>query len=120
MTADDDAFPAWQPMDGGATLGQRGTEGGVILRDDEHPWGARITLEEPGMLAPFGITCGVYGWFGHTRWFSTRDDAERDFAAMRDALGAILRIIPLEKDPEVAAKRDAVGAAFERFTDRFP
>jgi hypothetical protein len=36
---------SWQPFDNGATVGQRGSEDGVTLRDEEHDLGARITLE---------------------------------------------------------------------------
>jgi len=42
----------------GATLGQKGSESGVILRDEEHPQEARITLERDTRTAPFAITCG--------------------------------------------------------------
>ena len=66
---DEDGTPAWHPFEDGASIGQAGSEGGVIVRDDEHPWGARITLERDGGFAPFALTCGIYGWMVHTRWF---------------------------------------------------
>jgi hypothetical protein len=37
--------PAWTAFEDGGSIGETGGEGGVVLRDDEHPWGARITLE---------------------------------------------------------------------------
>jgi hypothetical protein len=47
-----------------------GSEGGTIVLDEEHGLGARITLEKDGAIAPFTITCGIYGWMAHTRFFS--------------------------------------------------
>ena len=67
--------PEWYPCDDGDTLGETGTDGGVIVRDEEHPYGARITLEQGGFAA-FSITCGIYGWMVHTRFFSARAEAD--------------------------------------------
>jgi hypothetical protein len=110
---------SWLPCDDGASLGERGCEGGVILRDDEYRGGARITLERGG-FAPFSITCGVYGWMVHTRFFSTLPEAEREYALMQPDLAAIVDSQPLAADPDVDAKMDAVTAAIGRFVDRFP
>ena len=60
----------WYPFESGATLGQKGSEGGAILRDEEHPQEARITFERDTRIAPFAITCGIYGCMMHTRFFS--------------------------------------------------
>ena len=76
----------WSPFDDGATLGQAGSEGGIILRDEEHPLGARITLEQGGRIAPFSITCGVYGLLMHTRFFEAQAKGEQDYEAMKSAL----------------------------------
>lgn len=110
---------AWLPLDDGATIGEQGSEGGVILRDDEYRGGARITLERDG-YTPFAITCGVYGWMVHTRFFSTLDEAEREYARMQPELAAIVEMIPLTADPDVDRKMDAVADAIGRFVDRFP
>jgi hypothetical protein len=112
--------PAWTPFEDGASIGQAGTEGGVILRDDEHPWGARITLERSADVVPFAITCGIYGWMMHTCWLPTLHQADVEFAQMRDAISAILEMIPLSGDPLADEKMRAVGAAMDRFTLRFP
>ena len=55
----------WLPFENGTTIGATGSEGGVILRDELHPHGARITLEQTS--TGFAITCGIYGWMVHTR-----------------------------------------------------
>jgi hypothetical protein len=110
---------SWVPFDDGASLGEDGSEGGVILRDDEYRGDARITLERTGQAA-FAITCGVYGWMVHTRFFSTLPEAEREYAAMQPELAAIADSLPFTADPDLDAKMDAVSAAIGRFVDEFP
>jgi hypothetical protein len=108
----------WRSFENGATVGQRGSEGGVILRDDEHELGARITLERDcSHGVPFAVTCGVYGWFFHTRLMGSEGEAE--FPAMRDGLAAILDIIPRVGDT-AAARIGAVSEAITDFVARFP
>jgi hypothetical protein len=73
----------WKPFDSGETIGQEGSENGTITRDEERLRGARITLERTTPTAPFAITCGVYGWMVHTRFFSIEADAIVQFEAMK-------------------------------------
>jgi hypothetical protein len=80
----------WYPFDKGATLGQKGSESGVILRDEEHPLEARITLECDTKSAPFAITCGIYGCMLHTRFFSIESEACSQYEEMKAALSALL------------------------------
>ena len=58
----------WRPYAHGTTVGQRGTEGGVIVRDEQHDGGARITLERDCRNIPFAVTCAIQGWFVHTQY----------------------------------------------------
>lgn len=115
-----DDTEGWSAVLDGETIGDTGSEGGVILRDDEYRGGARITLERGGGITPFIITCGVYGWMVHTRFFATLGDAEREYAAMQDALAALVDLIPLASDPDADTKMDAVSDAISSFVDRFP
>ena len=109
----------WVPFDGGSTVGRAGSEGGLILRDEEHPSGARTPLERDCSHGiPFSVTCGVYGWFFHTRFLRT--EAEAEWTVMRDGLAAILDIIPYEDDPDCDAKMEAVGDVIGKFAARFP
>jgi hypothetical protein len=109
----------WRPFENGATVGQRGSEDGVIVRDDEHELGARITLERDcSHRVPFAVTCGIYGWFFHTRFLGS--EAEAEFPAMRDGLAAILDIIPRVDDSGGDAKMSAVSEAISQFVARFP
>jgi hypothetical protein len=78
----------WQPFQNGETRGQPGSESGTVIVDDEHPSGARICLERDGR-APFAITCGVYGWMVHTRFFIEHDAANAAVRAMKVDLAAL-------------------------------
>jgi hypothetical protein len=111
---------SWQPFEAGTSIGERGSEDGVILRDDGYQGEARITLERDGGAAPFAITCGVYGWMVHTRFFSTLAEAEREYALMQPELAAIADAQPPTTDPDLDARMDAVIDAIGRFVDRFP
>jgi len=80
----------WYPYESGATVGQKGSEGGVILRDEEHPQEARITLERDTKHAHFAITCGIYGCMLHTRFFKLEGEACAQYDEMKDALHTLL------------------------------
>jgi hypothetical protein len=89
----------WRSVRDGETLGEPGSEDGVIVADDEHPAGARITIERDGRIAPFAITCGVYGWMVHTRFFSEEQSARDAMRVMKEALGALA----LDPSPEASS-----------------
>jgi hypothetical protein len=89
----------WYPFENGATLGQKGSEEGIILRDEEHPQKARITLERETRTAPFAITCGIYGCMMHTRFFSLESEATSQYDDMKIAL-AVLLLTEVEGGPE--------------------
>lgn len=110
----------WETFENGTSLGQNGTEGGTILRDDEHPWGARITLESDASFAAFAITCGIYSWMMHTRFIKTRQQADADYDAIKTELARILDLVPLSDDPERDEKLTQVSDAISGFVDRFP
>ncbi len=107
---------AWQPFEEGRTLGRTGPEGGTIILDDEHPGGARLTLERGCLRAPFAITCGVYGWLVHTRFVADEETAQHASADMKAALAAIVALVPDEDAPGDPDQLEAAAAAFaERF-----
>jgi hypothetical protein len=109
----------WRPFDDGVTIGQRGSEGGVIVRDEEHDAGARVTLERDCSNGiPFAVTCGIYGWFVHTRILDS--EAAAEWPAMLDRLAAILDIIPRADDPAADAKMGKACELIQEFVSRFP
>ncbi len=109
----------WAPFGGGSSLAQRGSEGGLILRDDEHQLGSRITLEEGGST-PFSITCGIYGWMFHTRFCGGQTEASAEFDRMKESLSSILALIPRADDPQAEEKCRAVTDSITAFVERFP
>src|SRR5438046_593356 len=91
----------WKPLRAGSTLGESGSEAGSMLRDEEYAESARITLEQPEPRKPFrqpviryAITCGLYGWMVHTRFFGTEEDATRAYEAMKLELARISEALP--------------------------
>ncbi len=82
---------SWYPFAGGSTLGQEGSERGFTIRDEEHPLGARITLEKNTQSAPFAITCGIYGCMVHTRFLGDEHSAISEYDAMRLSLSTLLQ-----------------------------
>jgi hypothetical protein len=105
----------WQPYEGGATSGGRGSEGGTITQDEEHADGARITLERDTLhRVPFAITCGIYGWLVHTRFFADEPSALAAYGDMKAALERILRLIAVD------APNDSVGEAVDEFVEQYP
>ena len=99
----------WYSFDDGATLGTVGSESGTILRDEEHPAGARITLERDGRNAPFAITCGIYGGrFLHTVFRRSEAEALTNYDAMRTRLA------------ELASRDDDIYNDLHAFIEQFP
>lgn len=110
----------WHAFDNGQTIGQPGSENGIIIRDDEHDSGARITLERDSHLAPFAITCGIYGWMFHTRFFRAESEARDEYELMKAELSIIISTIPLENDIEGDSKTQSVTQLICEFVSRFP
>ncbi len=98
----------WQPFEGGRTVGRHGTEGGLILRDEEHPAGARITLERGGIVAPFAVTCGIYGLFVHTAFAPDEAAGTGKYDAMKQRLVEMMAL----PDRDISAHLRAFADAF--------
>ncbi|MCU0238912.1 MAG: hypothetical protein MUC29_05680 [Pyrinomonadaceae bacterium] len=107
----------WYLFDYGNTFGAKGSEGGIILKDEEHFLGSRITLEKC-KNACFPITCGIYGWFFHTRFLSEAE-ANQDYGQMKIELDRILNLIPLGSDSD-DGKMAKVSEEISKFVERFP
>ena len=90
------------------------------MRDEVHSDGARITLERNTTNAPFAVTCGIYGWMIHTRFFGIERDAQADFDLMSAELSRIVGMIPHKTNTEADAKSRAVCDAISEFVRRFP
>ncbi len=109
----------WHPYEDGQTIGKKGPEGGLFMLDDEHVYGARITLEKGCLRAPYGITCGVYGWLVHTRFVADDESAQHAVEEMRKALTEIVDLLPSEDDDSDADQYDSITDAVADFGERF-
>jgi hypothetical protein len=106
----------WTACEGGSTIGNTGSEGGSIRRDEEHELGARLTLEEVG-TPPFAITCGIHGVMVHTAFAASESEAGDAYDAMKADLEALFDLWP-DTDAEPDAKErfhDAVSAFTARY-----
>jgi hypothetical protein len=112
---------SWTPTDASQSIHPRDLNGGILVADYEHDLGARITVEDLGDAAHFAITCGIYGWFFHTRFLTMkREDADAACNEMQTALDRIINSIPLKDDPERDKKCAAVTDSISEFVDHFP
>jgi hypothetical protein len=108
----------WHAAENGASLGQTGSEQGTIVRDEEHDFGARISLERDTHTAPFAITCGIYGWMMHTRFFGSQPEAEAQYEEMKAALSALLA--EADRTAQFDGGRKALMDGVGEFVERFP
>lgn len=108
----------WTEYDEGYTIGTSGADGGAIVRDEEHETGARLTLEEEGSSAPFTLTCGIYGWLSHTRFFEEEIEADEAFDEMKDELEEILETMPDERAAE--EEREDFAEELAAFIEKYP
>lgn len=108
----------WYPFDQGATLGDKGSENGTILFDEEHVDGARITLEEDG-YQPYAITCGIYGMlFVLTTFTSTLVEAKGKYESMKYDLSEFFRLCyasSLENDELLEYELKLIGDFADKY-----
>jgi hypothetical protein len=90
--------------------GSHPTEGGVVVREEVHPYGARICLEKGCESAPWAITCGIYYRLMHTTWCNDETNALERYDEMNLELEHIM-----ELDDDQASAR-----AIEDFVDKYP
>jgi len=90
---------AWSMFEAGRTLGERGPQGGRVLRDEEDARGARLTLEEGARPGPYAITCSLTdGRLEHVFATDASGTAARVFNAMKSDLDAVLALLDAARD----------------------
>lgn len=77
----------WMPYKGGVSIGEKGSESGIVLYDEEFDGGCRITMEK--CTRYYAITCGVYGAMVHTV-FCGSSNAKETFENMKLELGKFM------------------------------
>jgi hypothetical protein len=80
----------WHPFKGGETIGQEGSESGIIIADEEYNNSCRITIEKDGCTAPYSITCGIYGLMCHTVFSDDEFEVQSKFKSMKQELHAFM------------------------------
>ena len=93
-----------------AKSGPNPSEGGVVVREEVHPYGARICLEKGCASASWAITCGIYYRLMHTTFCGDETIARERYDEMKAELE---RIMELDDD-------QAYARAIEHFVDRYP
>jgi len=73
----------WYIFNDGKTIGQIGSENGMIINDEEYKNSCRITIEKDGCTAPFSITCGVYGLMCHSVFSKSEIDVKSKYEDMK-------------------------------------
>ena len=61
--------------------GDLGSEGGLVINDEEYKDSCRITLEK--LPDRYAITCGIYGAFCHTAYCRLSDDKYQQYQRMK-------------------------------------
>jgi hypothetical protein len=102
----------WKPFNRGRSIGTRSPEGGVIVRDEEHPLGARITLKEAKEYV--SISCNISGRIDHSRFFTKLSDAQVEYDVMKDELAKVAKVISAAKASDIKGW-EAIAAFVSRF-----
>ena len=97
----------WTIYEKGKTLGQKGAENGIILKDEEYANSCRITLER--CIHYCAITCGIHGSMVHTA-FCDESNSLCMYKKMKEDLKAFIES-DLSGDDELDF--------FERFTSKY-
>lgn len=88
---------SWHQFDNGNTIGQKGHIDGIIIFDEEHELGARVTIEKGGRIYPklFSTKAQIYGgYFSMScHYTSTEAHAKQDVAIIKTEFEKALAII---------------------------
>ena len=107
----------WKRYQNGATVGQPGFCGGVIVRDEFRAPKVRAVLERDCEDEPWCVLCSIEGEWAYIR--PVESDEEVEFTAMLEALAAISEFIPDDDDPDRDSKLEELRQHLDGFEDRF-
>jgi hypothetical protein len=103
----------WLLYNEGVTIGTQTQLGDVILMDEIHSDGARLTIKRSSKYV--SVSCNINKWINHTRFFTTVHDAKREYRTMKPLL---VEITDLLKTPQINELK--VWEAISNFVRRFP
>jgi hypothetical protein len=103
----------WLPYNRGRSIGVKGSEGSVIIRDEEHPLGARMTIKQGHDYV--SVSCSISGKIDHTRFFKEMRAAEQEYSTMQKEMTRVISAISSAKAADIK-----VWEAISDFVTRFP
>jgi hypothetical protein len=103
----------WQPYNQGRSIGVKGSEGSQIVRDEEHPLGARMTIKQGQDYV--SVSCNISGKIDHTRFFREMKAAEQEYFNMQQEMTKVIGAISFSKAADIK-----VWEAISEFVTRFP
>jgi hypothetical protein len=103
----------WQPYNRGRSIGVKGSEGSKVVRDEEHPLGARMTIKQGQDYV--SVSCNISGKIDHTRFFKEMKAAEHEYMNMQKELVEVMSAISSAKAADIK-----VWEAISGFVTRFP
>jgi hypothetical protein len=71
----------------------------MIVRDEEHPLGARIILKEAREY--ISISCHISGRIDHSRFFTKMSDAQSEYDVMKNELVEVAKVISSAKPSDI-------------------
>ena len=81
----------WFSYGNGDRVSSVSADGGVVLRDEVHEAGVRLTMKR--CKSCVSVSCSIYGWMHHIRFFDTVTDAQREFLLMKPPLANMVENI---------------------------
>jgi hypothetical protein len=102
----------WYPFNHGRTIGMKSPEGGVILKDEEHPFGARIILKEAREY--ISVSCNISNRIDHSRFFSKMSDAQHEYDVMKRELVKVAKVVSSARSTDVKGW-EAIAGFVARF-----
>ena len=90
-------------------IGNKGTEGGIVINDEEYDNSCRIVLEK--CKDYYAVTCGIYGSMVHTAFFG-QEDYEEKYGTMKQELEESVDRMDVMSD-------DERSQFYEQFCDRY-
>jgi hypothetical protein len=102
----------WQPFNQGQSIGMKSPEGGIIVRDEEHPLGVRIILKEAKEY--ISISCNIVGRIDHSRFFRKMSDAQGEYEVMKADLVKVATVISKGRSTDIKGW-EAIAAFVSKF-----
>lgn len=110
----------WQNFDSGKTMGSVNSDGSIIIYDEEHTNGARLTIEKGGTTAPFEIVFGIYDVMFHTHFEPSEEDAMRYVAHIKTIIERALAHVHMPEDYQDNAWNETFNNLMDELIDDYP